>query len=379
MFAKLVVSTAPTIAKAMRDIVRLVTSQSPNVANLEGFSQTSSVIIDSTPAGWTYQVGTECYLANSAPIQIRYTSANTTGPEIGATVNTANVIEQHTISAPCLSPLDGLLKYTALTSYSNCACTATSVTSGFGNFFITGAANVNTSTGVLTGESYRQYHSGGGAGAGGNFIGSPAAGQTFYLIANQRHITLVRANAGYFATWETSQSEADLFYQSAPFVQSYVYNLSDVASPASTFSTAPAASAGGENNGAFVFNHTIPSTGALSNCRAVDTINPFLFPWQQSANSNPVTGGTKPKTSGVDSNGLTRHFATPILFHSMKDGIPIKFVTGVVPLYFMNGGIGTTGDTVTINGVSYTYVDVITNNAGVRVAIQPMGFAALTN
>ena len=55
MYAKLVVGNAAINGyRAMRDIGRLITSASPSVSLLEAYSQSSSVIIDSTPAGWTY-------------------------------------------------------------------------------------------------------------------------------------------------------------------------------------------------------------------------------------------------------------------------------------------------------------------------------------
>lgn len=370
MYAKLVTSSNTQVALLMRDIVRLCTSQNPNVANLEGFSQTSSVIVDTTPAGWTYKVGSECFLANSVPIQVKYTSANTTGPAIGAAVNTANVMEQHTMSAPCLAPLDGVLKYVALTSYSNCA-----VSNGnFALFFVTGSANVNTSTGVQTGESYRPYHSLSGGPYASAF--STVVGNTYHLIATTRHITLICQNRGVSAVWETSQSEADVFYNSTPAV-SYLYTNVSSSSPVTSgaFTTTPTATSSGDSSAAQVFNHTIPSTGVYAATRAISPINPFMFIHQTGTNTSSITGPGTARLTGINSTGLTRHFVTPLLFQSFEIGIPIKFVTGVVPIYMLKGGTGTTGDTVTINGVDYTYFDVITTPS---TGSQALGFAMLT-
>jgi hypothetical protein len=375
MYAKLVTSTAITPAAAMRDIVRLLTSSSPNVANLEGFSQTSSVIVDSTPAGWTYVVGTECYLANSAPIQIRFTSANVGGPPIGASVNTANVIEQHTISAPCLDPLSGVLKYAVLTSHNNCASTAFGTTTGSPVYYLTACSNANTSTGVLTNESYRTYYnsvSGGNISGSGPDILTTITGQTVHLISTARHVTLVHNQRGVRAVWETSQSEADVFYNAAPLL-TYGYSNTVTAGSASyAGNSGPTSTSAGATFNAQVINFTRPSTGVNIGVLGVSAQNPFLYIHQQGA----TIGANTVRDTGLSSTGLTRHFVTPIFFHSMDIGIPIKFITGVVPIYMMKGGTGSTGDTVTINGVDHLYIDSHASPA--ITGIQPLGFASYT-
>lgn len=374
MYAKLVLSSNAQIALMMRDIVRLCTSQSPNVANLQAFSQTSSVIIDTTPAGWSYVLGAEANVTTSAPVTVRFNAANSpTGPAIGTSVNTANVIEQHTMSAPCLAPLDGVLKYSVLTSYANCAISNTPA--GHAYFYLTGSANVNTSTGVQTGESYRPFTS--GTGTPNDIKFTPISGNTYHLIATARHITLICATRGVAAVWETSQSEADVFYNAPPAVSYFYANNASAGGFTGDISTTPTASSTGDTGGAQVFNHTIPSTGVNAATRAISCINPFMFIHQTGADT-AYAAGTNPggvRLTGINTTGLTRHFATPLLFQSFDIGIPIKFITGVVPIYMLKGGTATTGDTVTINGVDYTYFDVISTAAAY---CQPLAFAMLT-
>ena len=372
MYAKLVLSSNAQIALMMRDIVRLCTSQSPNVANLQAFSQTSSVIIDTTPAGWSYVLGAEANVTTSVPVTVRFNAANSpTGPAIGTSVNTANVIEQHTISAPCLAPLDGVLKYSVLTSYANCAISNTPAGHAF--FYLTGSANVNTSTGVQTGESYRPFTS--TSGNPWNNYFTSIIGNTYHLIASSRHITLICATRGVAAVWETSQSEADVFYNAPPAVSYFYGNILSGGAMTGAFTTTPTATSSGDSAGAQVFNHTIPATGVNAATRAISPINPFMFIHQTGTNTANAAGPGAARSTGINTSGLTRHFATPLLFQSFEIGIPIKFITGVVPIYMLKGGTATTGDTVTINGVDYNYFDVITTpNAG----NQALAFAMLT-
>jgi hypothetical protein len=232
---------------------------------------------------------------------------------------------------------------------------------------------VNTSTGVQTGESYRPFTSGTGNPSDNKF--TPISGNTYHLIATARHITLICATRGMAAVWETSQSEADVFYNAPPVV-SYVYsNTVSGGALSGTISTTPTATNSGDTCGAQVFNHTIPSTGVNAATRAISPINPFMFIHQTGTNTANAAGPGGARSTGINTTGLTRHFATPLLFQSMDIGIPIKFITGVVPIYMLKGGTATTGDTVTINGVDYTYFDVITTpNSG----NQGLAFAMLT-
>jgi len=356
----------------MRDIVRLCTSQNPSTANLEVFSQTSSVIVDTTPAGWSYKLGAEANVTTSVPTIVRFSAANSpTGPAIGTSVNTANVQEQHTMTAPCLAPLDGVLKYAVLTSYANCAISNTPP--GHAYFYLTGSANVNTSTGVQTGESFRPFTSGSGNPFDSKFVG--ISGNTYHLIATARHITLICQNRGVGAVWETSQSEADVFYNAPPVVSYFYSNVNSSGALSGAITVSPYATNSGDGAGAHVFNHTIPATGVNAAVRAISPVNPFMFIHQTGPNTLNAAGPGAVRSTGINTSGLTRHFVTPILFQSFEIGIPIKFVTGVVPIYMLKGGTGTTGDTVTINGVDYTYFDVLTT---VNTGCQPLGFAMLT-
>ena len=100
MYAKLVVGNAPISAlNAMRDIGRLITSTAPSTANLLAFSSSSSIIVDSTPAGWTYVGSTN---ANDQPT-ICATNTNWQN----------NVQSNLCFSAPTLAN-SSVLKYCAL-------------------------------------------------------------------------------------------------------------------------------------------------------------------------------------------------------------------------------------------------------------------------
>lgn len=59
MYVKLVATTALTgvgipISSVLKDIARMLTATTPSLSLLTAFNQTSSVLVDATPAGWTY-------------------------------------------------------------------------------------------------------------------------------------------------------------------------------------------------------------------------------------------------------------------------------------------------------------------------------------
>ena len=143
MYAKLVVGNAPISAlNAMRDIGRLITSTAPSTANLLAFSSSSSIIVDSTPAGWTYVGSTN---ANDQP------TISATNP--GTMVN--NNVSNLCFSAPTLAN-SSVLKYCVLTQVYTANTTVISSAGAPANtlFALTGAQSA-TSSGVLTNEGYR--------------------------------------------------------------------------------------------------------------------------------------------------------------------------------------------------------------------------------
>jgi hypothetical protein len=230
MYAKLVVgaSLISPIA-AIRDIGRLITSASPNIANVSGFSTSSSIIVDNTPAGWTYVGGV---LANDQP-SIANTSMATT---LLGTNNSVNLC----FSAPCLS--GSALKYCVLTpSNFTTVTTAGALNNGF---HLTGASNAS-STGVVTNEGPRYYlntNSGTivvnqGSVYTPGFISTNTTA-TIHVIANPRHLTIIAEGVGHTAVWETSTTDVHTFYGIAPFLQHSMYAAGSAAGYASV-STGP--------------------------------------------------------------------------------------------------------------------------------------------
>ena len=201
MYAKLVVgNTAISALGAMRDIGRLITSANPSISDLGSFNTASSIIIDNTPAGWTY-VGS-------------VTAADR--PSIAATsashAMTADTNYNLCFSAPCASV--ATLKYAALTVAWQSAAAGNS-------FSLTGAQSA-TSLGVLTNEGPRYTELTANAASNSEVAPSSVvvtAGTVVHLIANARHITIVTENTGLTAVWEASQTDVHTFYSTAPFIQ----------------------------------------------------------------------------------------------------------------------------------------------------------------
>jgi hypothetical protein len=354
MYAKLVVgaSLISPIA-AIRDIGRLITSASPNTANLGAFSTASSVIIDNTPAGWTYVGGV---LANDQP-SIANTSMATT---LLGTNNSVNLC----FSAPCLS--GSALKYCVLTP-SNFTTVTTSGKLNNG-FHLTGASNAS-STGVVTNEGPRYYlNTASGTTvvnqASVNAVGfiSTNTSAIIHVIANERHLTIISESNGHAAVWETSMTDVHTFYGIAPFIQHTMYaaGYADGYAGISTGPTFIGTSRTTPQVSFTVFNVTNP-VGATN----YGIYNFFITSGgldgthgngQWHMNSLPVS--STPRNNTINSSGSPRYIVNPIFFQLGGIGYPVQFVTGVVPVYLTNAQLGNTGDTVDVNGTTYTFFSV---------------------
>lgn len=329
MYAKLVVgATAIPAMQAMRDIVRLVTSATPSTALLGGFSTSSSLIVDPTPAGWTY-VG-----SNNA-------SDRPSVAAVGATNYAAADTQCNlAISAPCLE--GSALKYAVLNVSWLGAMTTTNV-----YFCLTGAVSVNAS-GVCTNEGPRFY--------AGSIEGVAelathslrvAAGDVIHLVANQQGITIINEARGMQAVWEMSMSDVNRFYGTAPFVQychsdSSNTSISTISVPTSSTTTRITSPCGA------VFAVTDVNTGVFSG-----TYEPSVLVTMNLGNLYQTM--TNIRQNSINAAGSPRYQVSPIWLQNGVLGHPAQSITGVVPVYWTKGSIGTTGDTMYIGGDAYTY------------------------
>ena len=332
MYVKLVSSGAIPAIGAMRDIGRLITSASPNVASLGAFSTTSSIVIDSTPAGWTY-VGSNNSLDQP---NIANTAASTAQPIQSTYYNLC-------FSSPTLAN-NSVLKYCALeVSLASNTSTTTTAGSGFNLFGASGA----TSLGVITNGGARSGFTASSAYFVDRILPTSLA-TTYHLIANPQHITIVYEGNGLVGVWESSQTDAHTFYNSAPMVQySHIRSNNYTWSANTGFSNA---NASGNPIGARggTFNITDPNTGTNYGTYDITeggTINTLSY-------YQPMTGL---RTNSSSASGLPTYQITPVYYSASTKGYPTQFVTGVVPIYWCNAGLGNSGDTVTVGADTYYY------------------------
>jgi len=333
MYAKLVVgSTGINAILAMRDIVRLCTSSTPTTALLGAFSTSSSVIIDSNPAGWTY-VGSN----NSAD---RPTVAAIGATGFPASGSQCNLV----ISAPCLET--AALKYVALSISSLQAHNAT-----HNLFTMTGAVSA-TSLGVLTNEGPRYFSpSGNGQNDTLTVALRVAANDIVHVIATPRGITIVNEARGMQAVWEMSMSDVNRFYNTAPFVQychatSSNFTSETIIIPTSTASvltrTMMSAVFGVTDVNTGTFYGTYSPGNIVSNLPTLNIGSLF-----QTANNL--------RLNSIDSIGSPRYQVTPVFLQIGALGHPIQSVTGTTDIYWTRPNAGFTGDTMLISGDTYTF------------------------
>lgn len=352
------------IGNVIRDIVRLCTSPSPNINYLVAFSNTTSSIVDATPAGWSLVYGnndgTTLPAANTDPNAARLDSTGASGVGYWA------------ISAPCLGPQANTVKYAKLSVNMGTGSTnfQDSVVVGIQ---LTSAVSISN-TGTIVGESYRPYWTSFSTTAQDQSIlntSSFGGNGTYHLIATQRHITIIKEGVGYYGLWEHTISDYHKAYNITPVVTVFSkgtgYVTIDSAGNTPNFRrvTGPITprnlSTSGDgnasdtiNNHRFIFNITdINSTTNYSNLSlGIPWLQPYLHAVPPGIGANSVSS-----MRTVSSNGLTRNIVQPIMFNYHQFGVPTCFVTDICDIYMCQSGIGTTGDTININGVNYTYFD----------------------
>lgn len=323
MYARLVTPAAGTFAQqCMRDIGRLITSANPSLSDLSGagYDATTSLIVDNTPAGWTY-IG-----STSAADQPTIAGSG------GALTNAANLC----FRAP-MRDYPSLYKFAALTH-------ANSVynTPGYGQVFaLTGATNA-TSAGVLTNESYRQTSTTTTTTIIGSSL-STAGSVAHHVIATARHITIIQENTGMMAVWEASMTELHQLYNLPSFVAYFhpTGSASAVAAGSVPATGAPSAT----NVNAVSFSVQNPGGALLGTYRCADSGNVGML-------LQTIAGN---RANTVNESGLPRYQVQPVFVHNHLVGQAVQYVTGIVPIYWTKAGLGSTGDNVSINDEVYTY------------------------
>lgn len=337
MYAKLVIGAATNPIQCMRDIARLVTSSSPSISDLSGsgFSTTTSVIIDDTPAGWTY-VG-----SNRTADQ----------PTIGsgasdATWAVGGTLTKLVLSAPCLNAAQRP-KYAVLTH----AMTATTTNTSY--FFALCGAYDSTELGITTSQGiiFATLATANTTFQLPNLATSGAT--TIHLIATPRHITLIQENRGMHGVWETTSTPIHDRLLTAPFVQYYHGQASNVTTGApstvvNTSAVTVATSGITANIGATVFGVTDVNTGVFYG--AADATS-----GAKTNLGNLIQYRANARANTIDSLGNPRYQVSPVFFQMSEMGYPVQFVTGPVPIYWCKAGLGQTGDSVNINGQTYYY------------------------
>lgn len=337
MYAKLVVGAANgNIYQGVRDICRLITSAAPSISDLsgQGFSTTASAIIDDTPAGWTY-VGSS--KATDQP-NIGSGSAdaifNTTTPQYWA------------CSAPVLDN-PSRLKYAVFSQNSNL-----SAYSYAGAMF--GAASV-TALGVVTGPSYYYYNTSSTSAIAANACPTMVANATLHLVATPRGVVLVREGSGFCAVLEMSNTPANDFYNKPAFTAFWSPDMS------TQINTGVGPNSDASAHAVVTLNVTNVNTGVNSpayNCIGVNSaasLNTFNA-YQQYATVRALS---------QDNVGLPKYSVNPIFIHNTLLGYPVQFISGIFPIYWCRSNLGSTGDTVNINGNLYTFFNCgATQNTG---------------
>jgi hypothetical protein len=339
MYAKLVVGNSSINGpRACRDIIRLITSEAPSVDLLEVFDDASSIIVDDTPAGWTF--------AGES-----YNNSNTV-PAFGDAVNwpSNNTDWQIGCSAPCLN--DGLADKYALFSMSWLGATHKDRTDTMFRFQLSGATSIsvpaaNTDALVLENQGGRDTWVAAEAASQADGRSMRCAGDTiFHVIANPRHLTIVEESRGLNAIWESNETPVNTFYGNAPFIQ---YNHCTGSSTGILTGNYPLAQI------------TVPSNGSRGNTFAITNPNDGNFYGRVTLSYDSNIGfglyqsypGVRKNT--IDANGSPQYQVTPVFYTLGPYGYPVQFVTGVVPIYWTYGNIGSTGDTLNVGGEEYIY------------------------
>ena len=330
MYARLVAtSTLGTMNSVIKDIVTLVTSAFPTISSLSVFNNTASAVIDATQAGWSY-VGSNIVAEQNGLIAGG-------GPTLSTTSG-----YNYCISSPCIST--GLQKYAILSSVS------TQAENALNGFMLTGAQSV-TNAGIATNEGPRYYSPAGSVSRLSwytNYMFQPTQSSIFHIIANQRHITIINEGVGIMGIWETSNTPAHTYFNTAPFIQ-YTHAVSNVTDSGLTVPTAfgaPTALVGGSFS-ATAFGTSNIANGIYNGTVSVASISSSYNQFLASA------GRTLYNT--IDKTGNPLYQISPVFFRDNTRGYATQYITGIVPIYWTNSGIGNSGDNVYVNGINYKY------------------------
>ena len=338
MYAKLVVGGSQiNVIMAMRDIGRLITSPNPSLSLVSGFNTASSVIIDATPAGWSYVGST-----NAAD-----------QPTIAATSTTVSMTSAGQSNLCFSAPMQNnssLLKYAALTNNTTVAPYNTLNT----GFNLTGARSA-TSLGVLTNEGPRYFTTNVATGNVTSLVNTcfPVdAGVVLHVIANPQHITIINENVGMAAVWETTPTDVQTFYNYPALVQyshykSSVLNQTVIYAPTTYNNTtltntswsASSFAVTNPNNGTFYGVYDVSNTGTLNTFSLINSVSTAL------------------RADTISATGAPQYAISPIFFTNTLIGHPTQFVTGPVPAYYVSGNMGNTGDSVLVSGDTYFLFD----------------------
>jgi hypothetical protein len=334
MYAKLVVGgTNLNSQRCIRDIVRLLISNNPNIANLYAYSTLGSVVVDATPAGWTY-------VGSADPADVPTLTIRGAGFTAGN--NQTNAIN-YVVSAPGLYGTG--YKYAALT------CGGANTGNSF-IAFLTGATGA-IANGVMTNEGPRYLANSMLSGTDLNLKNAGFAcglANSIHVVANPRHITIIEEGVGMHALWESSYTDPHYYYgnvvpvvqyshaNSANYIQDYrttPLNVTDTAVRSNTIMTA-------------VFGLTDPNTGST-----YGTYDPTQFGAQNGFYLTQIAN-TVARNNSISNTGIARYNLTTAFYTIPQIGYPTSFITGTVPVYWTKGNIGSTGDTAVVNGVTYT-------------------------
>lgn len=354
MYAKLVTpATASAPWYFIRDIVRLVTAATPSTSLLYAFNSATSVIVDSTAAGWTYVGSTVAADQGAAPSTSVSDFALSATPALWA------------VSAPCLE--GSTLKYV---TFSPAVPNATPSTSN--DYINMTAARSVTALGVATNEGIRSYSTGVGL-TGVNRTAMPfGAGATIHLIATARGITLISEGNGLHGVWETTMTDPHRFYSTAPVC---VWQNGDCTG-ASGGKTSPLSSVipqAGATQTAATFASCVMNITDVNTGTVYGPVEPVAGSYGAGVLTNGQNwlspGGATMRSNSITSVGTPVYQVSPIYVQPGQYGYPNMYVTGVYNAYWCKPGLGNSGDTVLVNGNYYTYF-----NSGVMV-----GFLAQTS
>lgn len=361
MYAKLVTGASDVFSSLLiRDIIALCVSADPSIDDLSGsgFDTASSVVIDNTPAGWTY------------------VNSTADGTTLGSAATPVADWDWWAMKAPCLAPT-GTEKFAIFSiNYRDTPANASS-------FWLSGAESVNSSgSAVATNRGSYGRHTSTTSDANmrsDTYMGFSTAGlQTFHLIATPRYVLLIKEGIKYSGVFEHSSTEQHEFYNTAPFLQlnqSTSTGTNGPLAPGSLGGSALAGTTGNSNAPVLeIFNFTNTSTNTNYGVLHFGGPGQYGFNSTSSLAGQPYIWPSNMVTT-LSATGATRNTLKPMLLQGFSYGLPTCWVTGICDIWQTRGSAGTTGDTMTINGQTYTYFNAISS----AVPSKATGFAINTS